>query len=364
MLKIFLYCFFLSPFAFSFKGLFQKTNKTLTLEKEWTVNMSDQKILNRALLHSSSPLLVGNLVIQGNGINGIQAHSQDKGRLIWKFPIQGGVFSSLTSFGEHIYFGASDGFFYSLHSQTGKLNWKFFTGSENLGPPLVHKDMVYWTAANQKLYALSLQGSLVWIYAGPPLTRNIIVRGRPRPTIYRDRIFVGFYDGSVVSLHKKSGQFKWRKFLFPQKPIISNLHKEGSCLFVPVYRAYLFCLNPKTGKEIWKVKGSHAFVSKGSYFYQWTQKELFALDKVSRKKIWSSPISSYPLFISFYKDFLIYGSLSEGKLFFLDKNSGKTLKTFVFGKGISSPVTINKKTGEVYFFSIQAQLHKIRFAHP
>lgn len=345
-------CFFV--FIFS-GGVFAQ----FSLEKMWSVD-TVYKTLKPSWFHNSPPLLFKKWVIQGNSMNGVQAFTQDQGRRVWKFSIQGGVTSPIVSFKQHIYFGGGDGFFYSLHAETGRLNWKFFTGSENTGAPLVHDGKVYWTTANQKMYALTLQGHLAWIYAGPSLSRDLTIRGRPRPVVFKNNIYVGFYDGSVVALHKRTGRLKWKKALFPQNPILSDLYLEGRCLFVSVFQSHLFCLNPYNGRQVWKTKG-HAFFSKyDSLFYKVTDQKIQALDKVSRKEVWSQKISSPVLFPSFHKKYLVYGSLSDSKLYFLDRNTGNSVKTFSFGKGLSSSITVDDRQGDLYFLSVQGRLHKLR----
>ncbi len=341
----------------------QRQEKTsLNIQHLWSVDTIKKSFLRPALVHNGSALLTDQLVIQGNGFNGIKAFSKDKGHLVWSFPIQGGVFSSLERYKNRLYFGASDGFFYSLELNTGKLVWKFFTGSENIGSALIHKNRIYWTAINQKLYALSLKGSLIWVYAGPSLTRDIILRGRPRPAVYKNFIYMGFYDGSLVALNKNSGKVKWKRVLSSKQSIYGDLSIKKSCLLASVFRTGLFCLNLWNGRKKWQSKGDVFIFPKGSLFYQVSDNHIFAVKKTNRKRLWSVTLKSRPINPSVYKNYLIYGSSSDSRIYIVHKSTGQPLANFKFGRGLSSPVTVDKQTGDLYFLSVNAYLHKIRLS--
>ncbi len=363
-LKLVSFFLIFSPYVFAFtENNFskQKQEKTsLNVQYLWSVDMDKTKPLVASLMHNSPTLLTDQLVIQGNGINGIKAFSKQKGHLVWSFPISSGVFSPLEKYKGRLYFGASDGFFYSLDLKTGELIWKFFTGSENLGPALIHNNRIYWTASNQKLYALSLEGSLFWVYAGTPLTRDIILRGRPRPSIYKKIIYMGFYDGTIVALDKKNGKLKWKRTLSATQSIYGDLFVRHSCLLVSVFKANLFCLNLWNGRVKWKTKGDAFIFPRGSLFYQISNNNIQAIKKVNRKKIWSVNLKSYPMLPSIYKNYLIYGSLLDNRIYVAHKLTGQLLTNFKFGKGLAAPVTVDQKTGDLYFVSVDAYLHKVR----
>ena len=238
--------------------------------------------------------------------------------------------------------------------------WKFFTGSENIGSPLIHKNKIYWTANNQKLYALSLEGSLLWVYIGASLTRDIILRGRPRPAIYRNFIYMGFYDGTLVALNKNNGKLKWKKSLSSTQSIYGNLFVEKSCLLASVFNTSLFCLNLWNGKVRWKTKANQFIFPKGSLFYKVSRSSISAVKKTNRKKMWNLGLKSYPAFLSVYKNYLIYGSLTDGRIYTVNKLTGQRLSSFKFGKGLAAPITVDNQTGDLYFLSVDAYLHKIR----
>jgi outer membrane protein assembly factor BamB len=87
-------------------------------------------------------LILGEMVIQGNGIDGIKAYHKKSGRLKWSKKISGGVEVGADQKGGTIFFGANDGFFYAVDVNTGKTKWTFPLRSEGIGRPRVSDNVV------------------------------------------------------------------------------------------------------------------------------------------------------------------------------------------------------------------------------
>lgn len=347
-------------FDWSFFSIQRETPSPIKIQTVWTVDTVKNKTLRAQLTNNSPPLITEKVVVQGNSINGIKAYNKDKGRKLWEFYIQSGVASPVVLHKNNLYFGGADGFFYSLKLKTGELNWKFWTGSENSSSALIHNDRVYWTANNQKLYALTLQGKLLWIYSGPSLPKDFVVRGRPRPLVYKNWIYTGFYDGSLFALNKNTGRLKWKRSLSSSQAIREDMELSGNCLFVPVFDFHLFCLKALNGKIRWKAEGgSSVNLSSRSVIYHSHKNQLKALKKFKGKTIWKKETKSRILPPLVFKNYLIYGSSSEGKLIFANAKNGKTLKEYKFGKGLAAPVRGDLKNNSIYFSSVDGYLHKL-----
>ncbi len=336
----------------------------LKLKTVWTISVIGDGILRPRFEHGSPPLIAGDIVVQGNLINGIKAYQKDKGRLLWSFKIQPGAAGPILLYKGNLYFGGADGFFYSVELTTGQLNWKFWTGSENLSAPLIHEDKIYWTTNDQKIYAVSLEGQKIWIYSVPisVKSKDFIVRGRPRPSAYKNLLYTAFYPGHLLALDKDTGKLKWKVQLSSSHSVREDLAISRNCLFVPVFDFYLFCLKPLNGKVVWKTKGgSSSYLTGDSVIYQFHNGTLYALEKFNGKVIWEKKIKKdvLPLPVTPFKNYLIYGSSSKGKLTFASSKTGETLLEHKFGRGLSAPVSIDEKSRNIYFFSIDGYLHKL-----
>ncbi len=352
------------PAGSRLKALFSPKSRAsgkARLRPVWTADLAQTKTLRAPRLSGSPALLTDQLVIQANSWNGIKALTKKRGRMVWEFHVEGGVFGAPAHHRKALYFGGSDGFFYKIHSETGRLIWKFWTGSENLGPPLIHEGAVYWAAASQNLYALSLEGRQLWIFPGPSLNRNRKARGMPQPAIREGLLYMGFYDGTAAAIETSSGRLKWKARLPGAAAINRGLALDGACLFAPAAGSYLFCLNPLTGARRWRAAGGGAFaLSKGDYIYHGGKNFIEALNKKTGRPAWRRALKGWPAPPAEYKNSLVYGSLSSGELHIASQKDGKPLDSLLFGRGLGGPLTVDEKTGEIYLLSRDGYLHKIR----
>ena len=357
MKKIFIFFILLFPF-FSFSE-FKEKKTSPDFHPLWSVK-TETPLKPRLTTHIS-PALAGDLVIQGNGWAGIKALKRKNGRLVWSRQINGGVSSPVEAFDGKVFFGAGDGFFYSLDSATGKMIWRFFTGSENIGAPVIDGKRVYFMSAGQKIYALSLKtGQAVWLYSGPFLSLDMFVRGTGRPALSRQTLYVGFYDGSLMALNKKNGKRRWRTAL--KGNVSRAMGVSGRCLLVPVFNKGVFCLSKTTGKIRWKAPGGAVdpVIRKGK-LYQGDSQRLYSLEKFNGKIHWKTDQTyGVALTPAFYKNTLLYGSPSDGQIHAVSLGTGERMSSFYFGRGLSAPVTVDQKSGEIYFFSIDGYVHKAR----
>lgn len=341
----------------------KKVKPSLKVQTLWLVDMLTDRKIKPQLVNNSPPLLTKTMVIQGNPVNGVKAYTKKEGKLIWSFSVKSGVASPMTLYKGNIYFGGGDGFFYSLKMKTGVLNWKFFTDTENSGAPLIYEDKVYWMANNQKLYAFSLNGQKLWVYSGPSFPRGFLIFGRPGPIGYKDVIYTGFHDGKLVALEKDTGKLRWERQLSSSQPIRENLELQEPCLFVPVFEEHLFCLEPSSGKTIWKIEGgSSLFYAKSlSIIYQSDKDSLYAVNAKNGGVIWKKKMKSgaFPFTPKVFGKYLVYGFPSKGHLLFVDRKNGSALGKYQFGKGLAGPVSIDSERKEIYFPSIEGYLHKI-----
>ena len=356
-LFICVFCFFLISWDWHNLSMELKAPSDLKIQTVWAVDTVRKAGLRRNLVNNSPPLVHEDFVIQGNAVDGIKAYSAKTGKLIWDFNISGGVSSPLALHKENIYFGGADGFFYSLQLKTGLLNWKYFSAVENSGSPLIYENTIYWLSGDQKVYALGLKGSLLWIYSGPASNLgSFLVRGSSRPVIYKNNLYVGFQNGELAVLNRKSGELKWKQSF--SQPIIEDLRINKKCLLVPVFNSHLYCLSLLNGKTLWKLKGGTAVqLSGSSYVYQFDKGWLFAFK--DRKLKWKKQLEDgLPFPPSIFGSYLVYGFPSNGSVMVRKEGNGNYVGKHRFGKGLAGPILVDGNY--IYFLSVSAHLHKLR----
>ena len=354
-LLLFSICFFFISWEWKDFSIKLDSPPKFRIETDWVVDTVKKGGLRLNLANNSPPLIHGEFVVQGNAIDGVKAYNKKTGKIIWDFNIPFGVISPLVLHKENIYFGGADGFFYSLQLKSGLLNWKYFSAVENSGSPLIFDNMIYWLAGNQKVYALSLAGSLLWIYSHSAVSEDFLVRGASRPAIYKNNLYVGFQNGSLTALNRKTGQLKWERSF--SQPIIEDLKINKKCLFAPVFNSHLLCLSLLNGKTLWKLAGGSSVLwGEQSDIYQLSKGQLYAFE--NRKLKWKKRLEAGYLFPPvLIKNYLVYGSSLKGDISVLQSASGKYLGKHKFGKGLAGPITV--QGNDIYFLSVSAYLHKL-----
>jgi len=343
----------------------KEVSREFNFKKKWARSTLQTDYLGYKRLHRMPPLVTKDLVIVSNAVDGMVAYDRKRAYKVWTFKVKGGVEAGAELVGDNLFFGASDGHFYSLNVLNGKINWSFPIRSEGLSKPLVNQGVVYFIAGNNVAYALnSSNGQKIWLYNRLDST-NLSIRGGSQPAAYGNKIILGFSDGFVVALNINTGQMAWEKPLNSNKrfrDVDSSPTVENDRIYVASFDDSLYCLNVKDGSEIWKVNegGFYAItLFEDSLFYSTSTGKLLALDKKSGKELWSRELKhgmgTKP---TVHKGLLIIGE-TEGSLKALDTKTGDLIGEYKSGAGISSEVVIkdfNDGFGNVYFLTKQANL--------
>lgn len=338
-------------------------SRRLVLEKKWVRNVLITDYLGFRHPQRMTPIVTAGSVIQGNAIDGISKYDRQSGNLIWNIPLKNGVEAGAVLVGNYLFFGANTGFFYCADATTGKLVWTFPVRADILSTPKFENGSVYFVAGNNKLYSLSAEsGKENWVYSRRD-TSNISVRGGSQPEINGDLIYAGFSDGYVVALHKKTGKIEWEKLINENKrfkdvdahPVISDNN-----VYVSGFDGDIYCLDKMNGNVLWKSPygGFSGVVLNNDMLYASTSTgAVVALNKETGKLIWKYDLKDdYATRPVLYKGLLLFGEY-HGDLKVLDSHTGKLITLYSPGRGIMSSPDIDSKTGDLFFFSVNANLY-------
>lgn len=341
-------------------------SRTLTLDRQWVRSTLDKEFLLFRRTHRMTPIFYGDLVIQGNAIDGIAAFDRNSGSLAWRLNIENGVEGGAQLFEERVYFGGSDGQFYAVNAENGKVLWTFPVRAETLAPPTVVGGVVYFQSGADIVFALdAATGKQLWLY-NRQTTAQLSIRASTRPTIDDNFVYVGFSDGFLVALSKQTGALQWEKKLargIRFNDVDSTPVVAGNTIYVSSYDGSLYALNKATGEIVWELaEGGYTPVTLGQdvVYYSTTTGAVHALDSASGRKIWSLAVSrgiaTQPMLMGSY---LVYGE-SEGALVVADARTGSPLTRFAPGRGILAAPLTEGKTNEIYFVSNSANLYALK----
>ena len=84
----------------------------------------------------------------------VQALQIETGEPVWDRRL-GGIPTDILALDDRLFVGASDGYFYCLITETGRVDWRWHTGAASIGLPAVDEHRVYFVALDNAARALN-----------------------------------------------------------------------------------------------------------------------------------------------------------------------------------------------------------------
>jgi len=215
----------------------------------------------------------GRRIFVGSSDQGLYALRAQDGAHLWRFETLGFVQSRpLYDPAENVlYFGSNDGALYRVDANTGELHWRFMTNAAVSRRPVLSHGLLYFTNANDTLLALDPEsGKLVWQQHRTP-AMGMEIAGYAGPTVYRDKVYTGFSDGTVLAFDARTGTERWQPvdlsaeaeqvlgelpaYLDVDTTPVPDEIAAGSVVYVANYAGGVFALDSETGTQVWQNSG-------------------------------------------------------------------------------------------------------------
>ena len=154
-------------------------------------------------------------------------------------------------------------------------------GGSIYNTPLVHEGIVYFGCCDQKFYALSTSGGLLWSFE----TQGVIVSS---PCMVGNLLVFGCYDYNLYALERKTGRLSWK---FPTgDKIYSDPCTDGSLIFFCSKDGNAYCVNAR-GELVWKFRTggmieSHPLLYKGTLYFGSNDRNFYAVEPGTGKLLW------------------------------------------------------------------------------
>ncbi|HZD33630.1 MAG TPA: PQQ-binding-like beta-propeller repeat protein [Nitrososphaeraceae archaeon] len=260
---------------------------------KWHVNKSNPIVASPSIYKGH--LLVGTFSkwiyepavhCEPSSVTALDAHDATEK---WKYELQNGVFSSICSVEDIHVFGCLDGKIYALNNE-GDLRWVFATRDEVWSSPSSDGQRIFVGSDDCTLYALDLDGKLVWKrkLGGKIRSSSPCVSGSPGSS----SLYIGTRSGNLYRIDKDSGAILWSQDL--KSPLLSSPSLIQNYVLIGSSDGYLHCVRSGDGFLIWKFK--------------------------TTGKVWSSPLLTRGLKA-------IVGSL-DSHIYYLDIPTGQLLWKF------------------------------------
>ena len=259
----------------------------------------------------------------------------------WRFPEKADAkitffaAPTLTEDGQLIV-GGYDRVLYSLSPSNGSVNWTFEDANDHwIGSVAAGNDMIFAPSADYNLYALDMQGKLVWKF-----TAEQALWGQP--VVDDTNVYFGSMDHKVYALNMKTGKMVWSSKLDGAILGGITLGSDG-VLYAGSLGDSVYALDIASGKTIWQHAASSRVwsapaIGNGSLYVGDQAGKIFSLAVDSGKVNWSiqpdGPVLGSPLVLT---DLVVFGTES-GSLVALDVDGKTSWTQTIIGKLYSTPV--------------------------
>jgi outer membrane protein assembly factor BamB/Icc-related predicted phosphoesterase len=298
---------------------------------------------------ASSPAVWNDSAIVGDASGAVSAFSISAGQPQWHFQTKSAVYSTPDVAGDIAVFGSTDGGIYALKAGTGKQLWRINTDRPIVASPRIANGVVYIGSSEGKFRALDLAtGNSLWTF---DRVGDFV---ETKPLVYDDKVIFGAWDQYVYGLEAKTGKLLWKwkgdragTMLSPAAcwPVGSS----GKVFIVAPDRK-MTALDAKTGAQIWRTGAYMVRESIGlsedqaRVYVRSTQDFFYAFSAAASQpeKVWESntgfgyDINSAMLI---EKDGVLFYGTKNGLIFALDPKTGGIKWQHRLGPALVNTVT-------------------------
>ena len=338
----------------------KNTSSKPEVKRKWLKSLVPDDYLGPRLPSLMEPMILDDQIILASGIGYIYSLRLSS-RVLWKFKAEGGVHGIIMVEGK-IFFATSAGVLYSL-DKDGNLLWKLRLDHGVTSKPVYDSGKLFLLANEDKVYSIDLNSKTIdWIYSRNTFS-DMNVFGTSTPVSFKGNLLVGFSDGTLVFLDRKTAKPIWEKELAVDSRFkdLDSMLLEYETLYVSSFDGDLYALEADTGKELWKKEGLGGFanpVVEEDVLVALTSKdEIVALNKKTSSVLWSYRLDSASSPISLYNK-VIYFVTKQGGLIGLDLSTGEVLFSYTKVSGSSNAPKIMKDT--IYILSDAGVMFALR----
>jgi serine/threonine protein kinase len=248
----------------------------------------------------SKPAVIADQVCFGSEDYRLHVVSMRSGMVTWTYYTNGPVRSSPYCAHGHVFIGSDDGCLHAVNITAGRGAWKSDTGSAVRSSPLIGQEGLFFGNEAGEFFCLDFRGGIKWRFrAKRAITSSPVING--------EFVLFSSLDASLYALEAKSGWAAWRFVM--GKGSISTPCVAGDLVFLGAIDGFIYCVDLKSGKEVWKFPTEH--------------------------QVTSSPI--------IYKDSLYCGSI-DGHLYCLEYRTGQLRWKYQIGSPITATPTAYSDT--------------------
>src|SRR6266536_349123 len=291
------------------------------------------------------------LVVVGTRDGWLHARDPDGAR-IWDFEA-GGRFEAAPRIDADVaYAGSSDGRLYAVELTTGRLRWKYDAQEEVGTTPVVAAGLVLVMTLQDTLVAVDVKtGAWKWHHRRES-REGFTIRGAANVIVSGGLAIGAYSDGTVAALDVVTGTVKWERKVAPAGDFVDvdGLRAEGGRLYAAAYSGAIYGLDVQTGHQLWeaKIPAASRLALGGGTLVAVTATQVIGIGPQDGTTRWTLPLEGVPA-----GDPVILGGRAAVPntkgLLWIDASSGRLLRVFNPGTGVSAPP--GWRGGRIYVLS-------------
>ncbi len=369
-------CFFISMTSLSYAATIKQQFFAHSVQSLGEKN-------NQVGAYNSSRLSVkGTTLYLGLQNGSVIAYDLKRLKVIWKLYLESAVTGSVITDGKNLYIGTAKGkirafSLSSLQNKSGKYGviksdikpiWGFSMPDIMVGTPIFVNQNIVFATSGHLVYALNKKtGKKIWRFKKDVLN-EITIKGQSSPVLIQREIFIGFADGSLVTLNPSDGKVNWKKQI---GNTVARYHDVDATpvvfknyIYTSSYDGSIVALDLLSKKVIWKNKDFGTFSritiapNGKNLFVSTVGGNIIALDSKTGKQIWKQTLKSgVGREITCLGEFLAFGTTQKG-IHILNKSNGDIIWSHELETGVGGrPIVYQDK---IFFLSNYSNLYIVQ----
>jgi outer membrane protein assembly factor BamB len=275
------------------------------------------------------------------------------GTLAWEVRARAG-FGPPTVVGDTVYAGSTDGTLYAIAIPTGKARWTYAANEDVSTRPAVADGVVLVASLQDTVFAVdAATGAWKWHHRREQKGEGLTIFGAAAVQVNGAVAYGAYSDGFVAALDVATGAARWERRVAPAGTHldVDSVAVEGDRLYAAAYSGAVLALEARTGQTVWTYaapRAAQVAVADGVVVAV-TPSSIVGLSPVNGAAIWTSPLGGSPAAAPVLAGKWLLVPAGGGGLRWLDAATGRTLRVFEPGTGVSGPPAV--ATGRVYVLS-------------
>jgi outer membrane protein assembly factor BamB len=273
----------------------------VVLHDLWSRGVGDQGAAELWLM--LTPALAGEAIYAANVDGHVTAMDRNNGKVLWTQALDVSLMSAVGASDKLVLVADRDGAVYALNTADGEQVWRGQATSEVLAAPTTDGDVVIVQSTDSRVRAFdALTGAIRWTYSAPQAL--LTLRGTAAPVIRDGVVYVAFNTGKAAALDARTGQLRWEQhFIVPEGRSelerVIDVHAEpllvGPYVFIGSFQGAVVSLNRESGRPEWSEKAStlrSMAEGEGNLYVVENDDTVRALSLVSGREVWKSALFS------------------------------------------------------------------------